>query len=127
MRSPLGNALGMGTAREGTGHWWHQRLTALALIPLTFWLVYSLIVLAGLSRAEVLLWMQNPFNAVLLLLFLVSMFYHAYLGLEVIVQDYMHAKWLKVTALIIVQFTMIVLAALSILIVLRMALAGGAS
>lgn len=127
MRSPLGSALGMGAAREGTGHWWSQRVTAVALVPLTFWLIYSLIVLAGLPRAEALLWMQNPFNAVLMALFLVSMFYHSYLGVEVIIQDYMHAKWLKVTALITIQFAMILLAALSVFLVMRMALAGGAS
>lgn len=126
MRSPLGSALGLGSAKEGTAHWWTQRMTSLALIPLTFWVVYSLFVLAGLTRPEAILWMQNPVNAILLVLFLVSMFYHSLMGLEVVIQDYLHLKWLKISTLIFVQFAHVLLAAVSIFMVLRLALGGGA-
>lgn len=126
MRSPLGNALGLGSAGEGASNWWTERLTAVALVPLTFWLVFSLLSLAAMTREEAMLWMQSPVNAVLLVLFLLTMFYHSFLGLQVIIEDYMHRKWLKVTTLISVQFAHVFLAVISIFSVLRMALAGDA-
>jgi len=126
VRSPLGNALGLGSAGEGASNWWTERLTAVALVPLTFWLVFSLLSLAAMTREEAMLWMQSPVNAVLLVLFLLTMFYHSFLGLQVIIEDYMHRKWLKVTTLISVQFAHVFLAVISIFSVLRMALAGDA-
>lgn len=126
MRSPLGSALGLGAAKEGPGHWWSQRVTAVALVPLALWLMYSLFTLASLARADALIWMQSPFNAVLLLLFLISMFYHSFLGLQVVIEDYMHTELLRISTLIIVQFAHLLLAALSVFAVLKMALGGAA-
>lgn len=120
----MGSALGHGPANEGTGHWWSERITAIALVPLTFWLVYSLFTLAALTRAEAIAWMQTPANAVLMVLFLLSMFYHSFLGLQVITEDYVHLKWLKITTIIALQFAHVLLAATSVFMVLRLAFGG---
>ncbi len=125
MRTPLGKVLGLGAAREGTGHWWSQRVTAVALIPLSFWLVYSLISLAGMEHAAVMGWLQNPLNAVLFVLFLGALFYHSFLGIQVVVEDYVHVTWLKVSLLVFTQFLYFVLAGIGMLVVLRAALVGG--
>lgn len=122
MRSPLGRVLGLGAAKEGTGHWWSQRLTAVALVPLVLWLVYSLILLAGQDHALVIQWVRNPVNAILLAVFLVTMFYHSSLGLEVVIGDYLHLGWLKIAVLVLVKFSHIVLAAAGVFLILRIAL-----
>ncbi len=122
MRSPLGRVLGLGAAKEGTGHWWSQRLTAVALVPLVLWLVYSLILLAGQDHALVIQWLRNPVNAILLAVFLVTMFYHSSLGLQVVIGDYLHLGWLKIAVLVLVKFSHIVLAAAGVFLILRIAL-----
>ena len=87
LRTPLSEVRGLGSAKEGTHHWWHQRLTALALIPLGIWFVISLIVFTGASHAEVAAWMGHPVNAGLLLLLIATTFYHLKLGLQVVIED----------------------------------------
>ncbi len=124
MRTPLGRVLGLGAAREGSGHWWSQRVTALALVPLTFWVVYSVISLSGMTHASVIDWMQNPYNAVLFVLFLGALFFHSFLGVQVVIQDYVHGGWLKLAALILLQFAYFALAGISIFAVLHVALGG---
>ncbi len=104
LRTPLGEARGLGSAKEGTHHWWHQRLTAIALIPLGVWFVISLIVFTGAGHAEVIDWMGRPVNAGLLLLLIGATFYHMKLGLQVVIEDYVHTEWRKLTTLVVASF-----------------------
>ncbi len=114
LRSALGRARGLGSAKEGLHHWWAQRLTALALIPLTVWFVVSLISLAGSGHEEFVLWLANPLNATAMILFLAVAFHHAQLGVQVVLEDYVASHALRTTSVIIVKFLCFGLAAFSI-------------
>ena len=118
MRSPLGRVRGLGSAKDGTGHWWAQRLTALALVPLTIWFCTSVIALSGADYAAVVNWIQSPVVAGLLLLLIVSTFYHASLGLQVVVEDYVHHEMTKIAMLLVIKALAIVLCLASVLSVL---------
>ena len=92
MRSQLGRARGMGSAKSGTHHWWVERATAVALIPLTFWFVYAVIRLAGQPQPFVQHWVSHPVNTVLLLALVAMTFHHMQLGLQVVMEDYIENK-----------------------------------
>ncbi len=104
IETPLARAKGLGSAKSGYKHWWMQRVTALALIPLSVWLLFHLPNIFTASYAEAQLWMSDPWNAVTLLLFLWAAFYHALLGLEVIIEDYVHCHVGKPVMLIFTRF-----------------------
>jgi succinate dehydrogenase / fumarate reductase membrane anchor subunit len=104
MQTPLAKVRGLGSAKEGLHHWWAQRLTALALIPLSLWFVYSLVCTTGADYATVIAWLGQPMNAVLMLLFLFALYYHAALGLQVVIEDYIDSEWQKIACLILVKF-----------------------
>ncbi|HWA44394.1 MAG TPA: succinate dehydrogenase, hydrophobic membrane anchor protein [Hypericibacter adhaerens] len=110
LRSELGRVRGLGSAKEGVQHWWYQRLTALALIPLLIWLVAGLVAHAGIDRAGAVEWLGSPVTFGLMLLVLGAGFWHALLGLQVVVEDYIHHEAAKLTLLILVRFLCIVLA-----------------
>lgn len=118
-RTPLGKVRGLGSARSGTHHFWHQRVTSLILIPLTFWLVYSVLVLAPMDHAAVTAWMGAPLNALLLLIFLITAFYHAQLGVQVVIEDYIHVEWKKIACIILVNVLAILAGTASVLAVLK--------
>ncbi|MFZ0254598.1 MAG: succinate dehydrogenase, hydrophobic membrane anchor protein [Gammaproteobacteria bacterium] len=124
LRTPLAQARGLGAAREGIHHWWTQRLTALALIPLSLWLVASIITITGADYATAAQWVRSPVVAVLLLLFIAAAFYHAQLGMQVVLEDYVHEGWAKVATIILSKFLMIALAFVAGFAVLRVALGG---
>ena len=124
MRSPLGRAIGLGSAKEGVDHWWLQRLTAIALVPLTLWFVAAVIGLAGAGWEEFVGWVSEPVSAVLLILLLVATFYHSALGLQVVIEDYVGNEAARLTLLIFVKLASVVLAALAVFAVLKLALAG---
>lgn len=124
MRSPLGRAIGLGSAKEGVDHWWAQRITAIALVPLTLWFVISVIALAGADRAVLVDWVRHPVPAVLLVLLLVATFYHGALGLQVVIEDYVENETVRLGLLIVMRLVAIVLAALGIFAVLKLAFAG---
>jgi succinate dehydrogenase / fumarate reductase membrane anchor subunit len=123
MRSPLGRAIGLGSAKEGVEHWWRQRMTAVALVPLVLWFVVAVIGLVGADRAAMVAWVHNPMTAVLLILLLVATFYHAALGLQVVIEDYIHGEAMRLTVLVIMRFLCIVFVVRGILAVLKLALA----
>ena len=108
LRTPLSNAKGLGSAKEGAHHWWAQRLTSIALVPLTIWLALSIASFNQYTYEEVALWMQSPIVAVSLALLVVTMFYHVQLGVQVIIEDYV-GGWLKVASLIALNFACIAL------------------
>ncbi len=114
LRSALGRARGLGSAKEGLHHWWAQRLTALALIPLTVWFVVSLISLTGAGHGEFVAWLANPINATAMILFLAIAFHHAQLGVQVVLEDYVTSHALRTTSVIVVKFLCFGLAAFSI-------------
>lgn len=120
-RTPVKNARGLGSAHEGTAHWWAQRLSALALIPLTIWLVASLIALLQADYTTARDWVAEPFNTLVLALVLGTLFYHSWLGVQVVVEDYVHGKIAKLVTLVISQFLHFLFAALGIFAVLRIA------
>lgn len=121
-RSPLGRARGLGSAREGTAHWWAQRLTALALVPLTLWVVMSLVSLIGADYSAVAGWLASPLTAVLMILLLAMTFHHAQLGAQVVIEDYVHNEALKIAGIIAVKFLALLLGLASIFAVLMIAL-----
>lgn len=103
MRSPLGRAVGLGSAKEGVEHWWAQRLTAIALVPLALWFVSSVIGLVGADLETVQGWVSLPLPAILLILLLIATFYHTFLGLQVVIEDYVHGEFAKLALLIILR------------------------
>ena len=124
LRTDLGKVRGLGSAKEGVGHWWAQRLTAIALIPLLLWFVASVVPLVGAELRIVREWISNPVNSVLLLTLIVAVFHHAQLGLQVVIEDYVHTGWLKLASVIAVKFAAFGLSATSLFAVLKIAFTG---
>lgn len=100
MRTPISRVRGLGSARDGTHHWWMQRITAIALIPLGVWFVVSMIGLAGADHAAAAAWLASPITAVLMLLLIVATFHHLQLGIQVVIEDYIHGEVAKMACLI---------------------------
>lgn len=122
LRSPLGQAIGLGSAKEGVDHWWAQRITAIALVPLTLWFVIVVIELAGADRALFVDWVRHPVPAILLVLLLIATFYHAALGLQVVIEDYVANEALRLALLIIMRLAAIVFAVRGVFAVLKLSL-----
>ena len=122
MRSPLGRAIGHGSAKEGVTHWWRQRVSALALVPLALWFVIAVIALVGADHATFVAWVRSPMPAVFLILLLVASFYHTALGLQVIIEDYIHGEVMRLAALLLMRLLCVLFAVRGILAVLKMAL-----
>ena len=122
LRTPFARVTGLGSAKDGTGHWWLQRLTALALVPLVIWFVASVVSLAGAEQPAVKAWLANPLAALLMVLFLGTGFYHLKLGLQVVIEDYVHGHGLKVALLVANVFACVLLGGGSILAVLKLTL-----
>jgi succinate dehydrogenase / fumarate reductase membrane anchor subunit len=113
--------LGLGAAKSGVEHWWMQRLTAVASVPLGLWLAVSLLRSDSLSYAAVVAWMRGPTTAVLLLLTVFTVAYHSYLGIQVVVEDYVEAKGAKVVVLVISAFAHFFLLIAALFAVLKVA------
>jgi succinate dehydrogenase / fumarate reductase membrane anchor subunit len=104
LRSPLSRVLGLGAAKDGTAHWWAQRVTAIALVPLTLWFVFSLLTLPDFDYETVRTWLSVPITGFLSVLLVGVMSYHSYLGTIVIVEDYVHSSGMKVLTLMSLRF-----------------------
>jgi len=104
LRSPLGRVLGLGSAKDGTDHWWAQRVSAVALLILGGWFGYSLIRLDSQTYLDVVRFIGQPLNAVLLALLSMTLAYHSYLGVQVVIEDYVHAPGTKVVSLLLSRF-----------------------
>mgnify|MGYP001162263588 FL=1 len=118
-RSPLRHAKGMGAAKEGTHHWLAQRITALALLPLTFWLVFSLATLSLEGHLEFVIWLGRPISGTLMILFLSVAFHHGQLGIQVVIEDYISNIKIRRSLLIVTKFMSYLLATLGVVSVLR--------
>ena len=124
LQSPLNKVLGLGSAKEGSRHWWAQRLTAVGLVPLTLWFGIALLGLEHGKYEFVSAWIAEPINAILLVLLLFTLLYHSYLGLQVVIEDYVHGASRLIT-LIVVQFLHIILAVVGIYAVIAVSAGAG--
>lgn len=122
LRSPLSQARGLGAAKEGTHHWYIQRISAIAMAPLMLWLMFSLAGLAGAEYFEVRGWIAQPFNTTLLIVLVATLFHHALLGTQVVIEDYVASEARKVAMLVAVRFVLILAAVLGIVAVLKVSL-----
>ncbi|MGH7046680.1 MAG: succinate dehydrogenase, hydrophobic membrane anchor protein [Stellaceae bacterium] len=122
MRSALGRAIGLGSAKEGVEHWLVQRVTAVALVPLALWFVAAVIGLVGADFDTVQGWIGRPLPAILLVLLLIATFYHASLGLQVVIEDYVHAELARIGLVVLVRLACVALAVAGIVAVLSLAL-----
>ncbi|HEY0231720.1 MAG TPA: succinate dehydrogenase, hydrophobic membrane anchor protein [Dokdonella sp.] len=122
LRTPLKNALGLGSARHGVHHFLVQRVTAVALLFLSLWFVWSVLAVLHSDYAGAHALVAQPCNAVLMIAFVVAIFWHAQLGLQVVVEDYVHTRWLEWTLQIAIKFLCFLGAAASVLAVIRIAL-----
>lgn len=104
LRSPLSRVLGLGSAKDGTAHWWAQRVTAVALVPLTLWFACSLLTLPDLEYETVRAWLAFPMTGFLAVLLIAVLTYHSYLGTMVIVEDYVKTNGMKVLSLMLLRF-----------------------
>ena len=120
-RTPLARVRGLGSARAGTHHWWMQRLTAIALVPLSIWFVASLISVVSADHATVIAWLHSPLVAILCCALIVATFYHGQLGVQVVLEDYVHSEWLKLTSIVLMNLLSLLLAAICLFAVLRIA------
>lgn len=122
MRSNLGRVRGLGSAKDGVGHWWLQRLTAVALIPLTLWFAASIICQAGADHAQMTAWLASPFPAIAMILLSIATFYHAALGLQVVLEDYVSNEGVRFIAIAATKLACFALAVAAIFAVLKIAL-----
>ena len=124
MQSDLSRVRHLGSAKDGTHHWWGQRLTAIALVPLGLWFVYAVVIMTGKDLTAFKAWLSLPYNTLLMVLFIGALFHHLQLGLQVVVEDYVHTEKTKVVTLILNKFGAYLLAATCILSVLKVAFGG---
>ncbi|HXR93035.1 MAG TPA: succinate dehydrogenase, hydrophobic membrane anchor protein [Steroidobacteraceae bacterium] len=123
LRSPLGRVLGLGSAKEGVHHWWVQRLTSVALVPLAVWFTVSLLSLPSLEHTTVIAWMAQSWTSLLLILFVLIGTWHSQLGLRVVVEDYVHGG-AKTVVLVIVTFAHTLIAVAGVFAILKVAFGG---
>jgi succinate dehydrogenase / fumarate reductase membrane anchor subunit len=123
-RSPLANVKGLGSAKTGTSHWWMQRVTAVALIPLSYWLIIFLHLSLNAPFEETLTWLEAPLNTVCIIAWILAVFYHAALGLQVVIEDYVAAEGKKIIAVWTVNLSFLMLALAALIAVFRTLLIG---
>jgi succinate dehydrogenase / fumarate reductase membrane anchor subunit len=120
-QTPLHKVRGMGASHSGTGHFWRERVTAVALAPLSLWFLFVLLGLAGTSEVTALQFLAHPWNALLLGAFICFSLYHAALGLQVVIDDYIHTAGMKIFLLLLVRFSCLAVFAVSIFALIRIA------
>jgi succinate dehydrogenase / fumarate reductase, membrane anchor subunit len=125
LRSPLGHVLGLGSAKEGVHHWWSQRLTSIALVPLTVWFTVSLLTLPSFDHPIVVAWMAHAWTALLMLLFVLVATWHSQLGVRVVIEDYVGGG-AKTLALVLSSFIHCVIAVAGVFAILKIAFGGAA-
>ncbi|NOR79556.1 MAG: succinate dehydrogenase, hydrophobic membrane anchor protein [Methyloprofundus sp.] len=124
-RTPLAKAHGLGSAKSGTSHWWMQRVTAVALIFLSFWLILFIEQLFHASYSEIKQWLVKPVNFTLLIAWAFVGFYHAALGLQVVIEDYLNPEWLKILSIWVIKLVFLGAAITSLALTIRIAISAG--
>jgi len=119
LRSDLGRVKGLGSAKEGVGHWRLQRLTAIAVLPLSLWFSYSLMAVVGAPYTEVVAWIARPHVTVLLLALVIALFWHLKLGIQVVLEDYVHTPVLQIAAQVTLRGFSILGALLAVVSILK--------
>lgn len=122
LQNPLKRARGLGSAQSGVGHWWTQRITATALVFLSIWFVLTLLCALHADYATARAIVAKPWNALLLVAFVLAMCWHAVLGLQVVIEDYVHTRWVEVSLLVLVKFIAVLGTLATLMAVLRVAL-----
>ncbi|WP_420717537.1 succinate dehydrogenase, hydrophobic membrane anchor protein [Emcibacter sp.] len=122
LRTPLGKVRGLGSAKNGTHHWWMQKVTAVALIPLTVWFMASMVQMTQAGFEVAVTWLSSPIPAILMILFVTTGLYHLKLGLQVIVEDYVHGEGLKTIIQMLITFGCILLAVAAVFSILKVAI-----
>lgn len=120
-RTPLGRAIGLGSAKDGVEHWWRQRVSAVALVPVTVWFTGAILMHARDNYADLKVWLEAPVVTGVMTLLLIFLFYHTALGLQVVIEDYVHSR-IKIAALVAVRLGCVALAVAGILATLSIAL-----
>ncbi len=120
-RAPLAQVRGLGSAKSGTHHWWMQRLTAVALVPLSLWFVASLISVVTADHTTAVAWLHSPLVAILACALIVAVFYHGQLGLQVVLEDYVHTEPWKLVGIVVAKLLCLLLATACLFAVLRIA------
>jgi succinate dehydrogenase / fumarate reductase, membrane anchor subunit len=123
MRTPSARAIGLGSAKGGVGAWWAERVSAVALVPLTLWFAASIIAHSGSDYATFIVWLRTPLAATSMILLLIALFYHTALGLQVVIEDYVHSA-AKFAAVIAVRLGCCALATAGVVATLRIAFSG---
>ena len=121
LRSPLSQARGLGSAKDGVNHWWLKRLTALALIPLSLWFVFSVARYHIADYPTMTAWIHNPYVAIALVLYFIAVFYHSALGVQVVIEDYVANEPLKIGSIVLMKLAHFVFGAAAIFAVLKIA------
>jgi succinate dehydrogenase / fumarate reductase, membrane anchor subunit len=126
LRSPLGVVSGLGSAKDGVHHWWLQRLTSIALVPLTIWFTVSILSLPSLDHVTVIAWMAQSWTALLLIVLVLVATYHSQLGVRVVIEDYVPSPGMRTLTLVIVTFVHALLAVAGVFAILKVAFGGAA-
>jgi succinate dehydrogenase / fumarate reductase membrane anchor subunit len=126
LRSPLGAVSGLGSAKDGVHHWWLQRLTSIALVPLAIWLTVSILSLPSMDHVTVIAWMSQSWTALLMIVLVLVATYHSQLGVRVVVEDYVHNTGMKTLTLVILTFVHTLLAIAGVFAILKVAFGGAA-
>lgn len=124
LRSPLNRARGLGSAKDGLHHWWAQRLTALALIPLVIWFAISLVMLSGADYGMVRAWIASPVAMVLLILTIAIGLHHGQLGMQVVIEDYVHNDGVKLALIVAVRFLAVLFGLAAVVAIMRIGFGG---
>ncbi|MBK6435289.1 MAG: succinate dehydrogenase, hydrophobic membrane anchor protein [Rhodanobacteraceae bacterium] len=124
LRTPLGRVRGLGSAKDGTSHWWMQRVTAVMLAPLSIWFMLCALPLLAADYADARVWLAQPLNAFLILALVLAVIYHALLGVQVVIEDYIHTRWIEVTLLTAIRLIAFLAALATSLAVVRIAVGG---
>ena len=122
MKTPLAQERGLGAAKSGLSHWWHQRLTAIAMVGLVAWMCALVVMLAGADVESAMSLLSHPLNAAILILFVGVGFWHSALGLQVVLEDYVAHEGIRLTMIIALRMVLILLGAMSMLSLLKIAL-----
>ncbi len=121
-QTPLAKVRGLGAAKAGTGHFWMQRITAITLIPLSLWMVFFTEHLLESTYQDMVIWLSDPLYMVLALAWIIAAFYHAALGVQVVIEDYVHTEWLKISSIWLVKLTFFLFAIAAIVAIFRISL-----
>src|SRR5438105_11291492 len=121
-QTPLARVEGLGAAHSGTGHFWRQRVSAVALIPLSIWFLYATLALVGAGRSLVVAFLHQPVNAIAMALFVIATLHHSVLGLQVVVEDYVHSEGWKIAVLLFNQLLAWIIGAVCLFALLKIAL-----